>query len=93
MFILSAVSESVQQALEDLMPVNRLGLHNEVVDRFVEQGRAQGEASLLLRVLSARGLKVPAEIRQRVLSCADSLQLEAWADRAATAHSVEEVFG
>lgn len=97
MFILSAVSESVQQALEDLMPVNRLGLHNEVVDRFVEQGRAQGvtqgEANLLLRILSARGLAVPAEIRQRVLSCADSLQLEAWADRAATAHSVEEVFG
>jgi len=70
-------------------------------DTFVDQliaeglakGEAKGEARMILRVLAARGLQVPAEIRQRVLSCADTSQLEAWGDRAATAASVEDVFG
>lgn len=96
-FIMSAVSESVRQALEELMPVNRLGLRDPFVDRFVDQGRAegipQGEARTLLTLLSARGLTVAAELRQRVMSCTDSDQLQAWVTRAATAHSVEEVFG
>jgi len=56
------------------------------------EGEAQGEARMILRVLAARGLNVPAEIRQRVLSCADTRQLEAWGDRAATAASLDEVF-
>ena len=48
---------------------------------------------MILRVLSARGLPVPAAIRHRVLSCADTGQLEAWGDRAATATTLEDVFG
>jgi predicted transposase YdaD len=57
------------------------------------EGKAEGEARMILRVLSARGLPVPAEIRRRVLSCADLSQLEAWGDRAATAASIDDVFG
>jgi hypothetical protein len=87
------VSESVRQALEALMPINTFGLHNEVVDRFVEQGRAQGRAESLLRILSRRGLRVPDEMRQRVLACTDTRQLETWIDRAVTAASVQDVFG
>jgi hypothetical protein len=70
------------------------------VDRLLAEGKAEGkaegeakgEARMILRVLAARGLKVPAEIQQRVLSCADTGQLEAWGDRAATAASLDEVF-
>jgi hypothetical protein len=57
------------------------------------EGEAKGEARVILRFLAARGLHVSAEIRERVLSCADISQLEAWADRAATAATVDEVFG
>jgi len=53
----------------------------------------ESEAQMILRVLSARGLQVPAEIQRRVLSCADSRQLETWVDRAATAAFIEDVFG
>ncbi len=67
------------------------------VDRLLAEGeakgKAEGEARMILRVLSARGLQVPAEIRRRVLSCADTRQLETWGDRAATAASVDDVFG
>jgi hypothetical protein len=48
---------------------------------------------MILRVLAARGLRVSAEIRQKVLSCADTSQLETWGDRAATAASIDDVFG
>jgi hypothetical protein len=56
------------------------------------EGKAEGEARMILRVLSARGLQVPAEIRELVLSCVDTSQLEVWGDRAATATRVEDVF-
>jgi hypothetical protein len=36
---------------------------------------------------------VPADVREQVLSCTDISQLDIWADRAATAASIEEVFG
>ena len=57
------------------------------------RGLAQGEARMLLRVLAARGLAPPAQIRARVLACTDAAQLDAWGERAATANTVEDVFG
>ncbi len=100
-FVLNAASESARQALEALMTTK---FKDTFVDRLLAEGEArgkaegeakgeaQGEARMILRVLAARGLKVPAEIRQRVLSCDDTGQLEAWGDRAATAASLDEVF-
>jgi hypothetical protein len=96
--IRSAASESARQALEDLMTTK---FRDPFVDRwFAEgeakgraEGRAEGQANMILRVLAARGLEVSASDREHVLSCTDTGQLETWADRAATATSVEEVFG
>jgi hypothetical protein len=96
-FVRSAASESARQAPEALMTTQ---FKDTFVDRLLAEGKAEGkaegeakgEARMILRVLAARGLKVPAEIQQRVLSCADTGQLEAWGDRAATAASLDEVF-
>jgi hypothetical protein len=66
---------------------------DEFVDRLLAEGEAKGEARTILRVLAARGLEVPAKVREEVLSCTDSSQLETWTNRAAIAVSVEEVFG
>ena len=67
------------------------------VDRLLAEGEAKGEARgearTILRVLAARGLEVPAEVREQVLSCTDVSQLDIWADKAVTAASLEEVFG
>jgi hypothetical protein len=76
-------------------------LRDDFVDGFLDQGRAegraqgvaQGEAQLLLRFMAARGLDIPEHIRARVAECADTARLEAWADRAATATSADEIFG
>jgi hypothetical protein len=63
------------------------------VAQGMAQGMAQGEAHILLRIMAARGLDIPEHIRARVAECADTARLEAWADRAATATSVDEIFG
>jgi hypothetical protein len=80
---------AVRRALEELMATV---FRDEFVDGLLDQGRATGEAAMLLRVLAARGFTVPDDIRQRVQSCTDLAQLEAWGDRAVIARSVEELF-
>jgi hypothetical protein len=57
------------------------------------EGEARGEVSMLLRILAARGIAVPDDVRDRVTSCTDTGQIEAWFDRAITASTLTEVFG
>jgi hypothetical protein len=74
---------------------------NAFVERFLAECKAEararefaeGEAEIILRVLAARGVRVPVEIQQQVLSCRDLSQLDTWGDRAATADSIDDVFG
>jgi hypothetical protein len=93
-FVLNAASEPARQALEALMTT--APFKNSFVDRLLAEGKAEGkaegEARLVLRVLAARRLQATAEIRERVMSCTDTSQLETWAERAATADSIDEVF-
>jgi hypothetical protein len=92
--IIRAVApESARAALEELMMDH---LRDDFVDGFIDQGRAEGmakgEAQMLLRVIAARGLDIPEPIRARVAECTDTARLEAWADRAATATSLADIF-
>jgi hypothetical protein len=57
------------------------------------RGEAAGRAQMILQVLAARHIAVPSEIRDQVLACTDIAQLDAWGSIAATAQSVEEIFG
>ena len=57
------------------------------------EGRLEGEAAAILRVLARRGLVVGDEQRDRILACADLATLETWLDRAIVATSVDDVFG
>jgi predicted transposase YdaD len=77
---------------------------DEFIDRIKAEGRAEGEAAgraegevkgraeMLLRILAARGLEVPDRVRERVLTCTDLSQLDAWGDSAVTATTPDEVF-
>ncbi|MBK6528245.1 MAG: hypothetical protein IPF99_01235 [Deltaproteobacteria bacterium] len=57
------------------------------------EGKLEGEASALLRVLARRGIAIDDGMRARVLACSDAATLDAWLDRAATAADATEVFG
>ncbi|NRQ37903.1 hypothetical protein HII36_39650 [Nonomuraea sp. NN258] len=56
------------------------------------KGRAEGEAEALLAVLEARNLAVNPEVKARIAGCKDAQQLDKWVRRAATAHSIDEIF-
>jgi hypothetical protein len=98
-FILNAASPSARKELEALMTTTEF--HNDFVDRLVAEGserliakgKAEGLAQMILRVLSARGVETPPAARERVLNCSDASQLVTWGDRAATATSIDDVFG
>jgi predicted transposase YdaD len=81
-----------------------LTFKDDFIDRIKAEGRAEGRAEgtaegraeagaeWVLRMLTGRGVEVPAELRERVLSCTDFEQISAWFDKASTATSIKDVF-
>lgn len=58
----------------------------------LEQGRLQDRREMTLRIIEWRGIPVTDAIRERVNTCSDLDQLEAWAQRAVRAADAEELF-
>jgi hypothetical protein len=65
----------------------------EHFSRSVAEGEARGEVKAILLTLSARGVEVSEEARARIAGCEDLDQLEVWVRRAATAGSIDDLFG
>jgi hypothetical protein len=61
-----------------------------------EEGRAEGQAEAraeyIVRILDRRGIRVPQEAREQILSCTDIATLDSWLDRALTAVAVSDLF-
>lgn len=55
----------------------------------IAQGYAQGMARALLRVLDARSVAVPDDVRTRITDCTDIEKLERWGRRAAVMDPAE----
>ncbi|MCI3276145.1 hypothetical protein [Streptomyces cylindrosporus] len=56
------------------------------------EGKAEGEAKGVLRVLEVRGLAVGDDVRARITACTDLDRLNDWLDRAGIVQSAEELF-
>lgn len=65
---------------------------NELIRTYFFEGKADGEASALLRILRHRGFEVDDALVARVEQQTDLAQLDAWLDRALDAASLDEVF-
>lgn len=55
------------------------------------RGEAHGEAQAILTVLEERGVPVSDDIRDQIMTCADTSQLTTWLRRAVTAATAEDV--
>ena len=92
-YIRAVIPRSARDALEELL---KTVIKDEFLDGILAQGEAKGEAKgearMLLRYLGTRFV-VPAAVRERITSCADTAQLEEWFDRAVAAATLEEIFG
>jgi hypothetical protein len=60
------------------------------IDRYIEQGRQQGQAAVVLRLIERKFGPPTADIRERVLS-ADAERLLDWSERILTAETLESV--
>ncbi|RBO92852.1 hypothetical protein DFR74_103500 [Nocardia puris] len=90
-FVFSRLPEAVRSVWESLMNADVLK-NFEPQSNFAKKWRVAGEADALLRVLAARRIVVPDDVRGRIEGCEDLEQLGRWIDRAATAESVDDLF-
>ncbi|GAA4936703.1 hypothetical protein GCM10023224_16980 [Streptomonospora halophila] len=94
-FVATALSGAARRNWDELMRTTE-SYQSEFARKYVgigeAKGEARGEAKAVLRVLESRGIPVPEEARERISSCADLDQLDAWLDRAALVDSVDELF-
>ncbi|WP_406332280.1 hypothetical protein [Streptomyces sp. NBC_00203] len=75
-----------------LMAVDLSFFQSPLAEEIRDEGRAEGRAGAILRVLDRRGIDVSDEDRERIASCDDLDMLDRWLDRAITATSASEVF-
>jgi hypothetical protein len=90
--VLATLPTAARHYLETLMSTGTYEYQSDFVSRPYNQGKAEGEIKSLLTVLAARGFTVPSELLDRITSCTEFDQLEAWIKRAATATTLDEVF-
>jgi hypothetical protein len=76
---------------EEIMLRMRLGLSAKERKAVRLEGQAIGQAKAVLRLLRARGFRVDARSRQRILRCKDPAQLDLWLDRVLHAKKLTDV--
>ncbi|WPB76923.1 Rpn family recombination-promoting nuclease/putative transposase [Archangium violaceum] len=100
----AAVHAAARQVLHSVLDAQRAEeLMGTWAEEMLEKGRVRGrqegrEAGLqhglsvgILRILTARGVPVDEEARQRILTCTDMATLDRWFDRALNATTLADV--
>lgn len=95
--VVSAVlPQATRHYLETLMKLKNYEYQSDFARHYFSEGKAEGAveavAKTILMVLSARGVCVSADVRDRIVGCGDLAQLEAWAQRAGVVTTAAELF-
>lgn len=90
-FVLVAASPAARRELRGKMAINIED--DPFIASFMAKGRLQKARELTLRLLALRQLGTPDRVHELVGSCEDLDILGLWHDRAATAKSLNAVFG
>ncbi|MFI6518508.1 hypothetical protein ACIBF1_23330 [Spirillospora sp. NPDC050679] len=90
------INPKAQEKWSELMSAQTYPFEHGIKAEWKSEGRAEGrtegEAQSLLVVLEARGIRLSAANRDRIVSCTDEEQLRAWLTRAANATTEDELF-
>lgn len=94
LLVISVLRGLVRQVVEEVSHMSVLidPMQDEFCRELYQKGRAEGEATFLLRVLAQRFGAVPAWALDKV-TAANEEQLSVWNDRALQAASVEDLLG
>ncbi|WP_437608572.1 hypothetical protein WMF20_47760 [Sorangium sp. So ce834] len=93
--VLSSLNEAARRSLETKMK-SGYEFQSDFARSYVAKGRLEGQreeaASAVLKVLEARGLEIPAEVRERVLASTDMTELDRWLRRAVLVADAKALF-
>ncbi|AUX27447.1 hypothetical protein SOCEGT47_080370 [Sorangium cellulosum] len=92
--VLSSLNAAARRMLEAMMKSGyefQSEFARGYVAKGIEQGTLKAKAHDVLAFLEARGLEVPAEVRERVLASTDVAELDRWIRRAAVVHHATEL--
>jgi len=89
--VATGLSLAGQHRLEEIMATT-YKYQSNFARRYVEQGRAQGEAEMLLTMLQTFGVTVTDAAQDRITACTDVEQLQRWAGQAKEITSADELF-
>ena len=59
---------------------------------FARRYYGQGQADAVVIVLETRGIKVPADVLERITACTDLDQITTWVRRALTVRTAQDLF-
>ncbi|MGK3965067.1 hypothetical protein WMF38_12900 [Sorangium sp. So ce118] len=88
--VLSSLNAAARRTLEAMMKAG-YEFQSEFARSYVAKGEIKAKAQAVLAVLEARGLEVPAEVRERVLASTDLAELDGWIRRAAVVSDAREL--
>ncbi|MGW2637647.1 hypothetical protein [Streptomyces sp. NPDC001348] len=75
-----------------LVAVDTSFFKSPLAEELRDEGRAEGKAEAILRLLDRRGIEVSDKERERIATCDDLDLLDLWFDRAISATSARQVF-
>jgi hypothetical protein len=90
--VLDSVGQAARTEWQRTMLMASRKYKSDFFNGLYAEGRMEGKAEVILRVLPARGLTVSDAQKARISDCTDEELLDLWIDRAATCESVDELF-
>ncbi|KYG00746.1 hypothetical protein BE18_10900 [Sorangium cellulosum] len=88
--VLSSLNIAARRTLEAMMKSN-YEFQSEFARSYVAKGEIKAKAQDVVTFLEARGLEVPADVRERVLASTDLAELDRWIRRAAVVTDAREL--
>ncbi|WP_438035774.1 hypothetical protein [Sorangium sp. So ce204] len=88
--VLSSLNEAARRRLEAMMKAG-YQFQSEFARSYVAKGKIEAKAQDVLAFLEARGLEIPADVRERVLASTDLDELDRWIRRAAVIRDAREL--
>ncbi|WP_437607560.1 hypothetical protein WMF20_42910 [Sorangium sp. So ce834] len=88
--VLSSLNMAARRTLEAMMK-NNYEFQSEFARSYVAKGEIKAKAQDVVTFLEARGLEVPAEVRERILASTDLAELDRWIRRAAVVSDAREL--
>jgi hypothetical protein len=89
--VMASLNAATRVALEEMMTSGHYEYQSDFAKKYFSEGKVEGKADALLRILAARDLVVSAAERAQIVACTDLERLDGWIERAVHASTTADV--